>query len=105
MIRYECDRCGCQLKANDSERFIVKMEIYGAAGPLEFTETDLQRDLESEMKSLVDQLATADPDQIEDQTYRCLRFDLCSACQRYLLKNPLGQPPNAKPETPTEPQA
>ncbi|MHC4066888.1 MAG: hypothetical protein ACYSUI_20620, partial [Planctomycetota bacterium] len=90
MIRYECDRCGRQLGANDSERFIVKFEVYAAAGPVEFTAADLQRDHEAEMQEVLEQLAAADPDEIEDQTYRCLRFDLCRDCQRRLLQDPLG---------------
>ena len=90
MIRYECDRCGRKLGANDADRFIVKMEVYAAAGPLEFDETDLAEDGREEIESIIRQLHHADPDAIEDQTYRCLRFDLCADCQRTLLRAPLG---------------
>lgn len=90
MIRYECDKCGKALAANDVARFIVKMEVYAAAGPLEFDAADLERDGGDEIESIVKQLHAADPDEVEDQTYRCLRFDLCADCQRALLKKPLG---------------
>ncbi|MCP4248197.1 MAG: hypothetical protein GY778_14220 [bacterium] len=90
MIRYQCDKCGRKLAANDAERYIVKMEIYAAAGPLEFEAGDLERDRADELGRLLDQLESADPDAVEDQTYRCLRFDICRACQQQVLNNPLG---------------
>ncbi len=90
MIRYQCDKCGKALGANDADRFIVKMEVYAAAGPLDFDAAELERDGGDEIESIVSQLHAADPDEVEDQTYRCLRFDLCLDCQRQLLHNPLG---------------
>jgi len=90
MIRYECDGCGCALDAGDGNRFIVKMEIFAAAGQVEFTEEELRRDHTAEIRSLIERLGQADPDDIEDRTYRCLSFDLCPACQRSLLADPLG---------------
>ncbi len=90
MIRYECDRCGRQLTANGADRFIVKMELYAAGGPLEFTEHEVARDHDQEIGEVLDQLSSADPDKVEDQTYRCLRFDICANCHQALLGNPLG---------------
>lgn len=90
MIRYRCDKCGCDMTADDPQRFILKMEVYVAAAPLEFSEHDLRQDHTEEIRNLVEQLANSDPDEIEDQTYRSLRFDLCGKCQREFLKRPLG---------------
>jgi len=91
MIRYECDKCGMALRANDSRRFIVKMEIYAAAGHMDFTELEQNvKDPEKELSQIMAQLADADPDDVEDETYRCLRFDLCDACRRAILRKPLG---------------
>ena len=90
MIRYECDRCGRPLTANGTDRFIVRMELYAAGGPVEFTSDDLNRDHDDEICAVLDQLSAADPDEVEDQTYRCLRFDVCADCHRALLGNPLG---------------
>ena len=91
MIRHECDRCGCTLAPDDAGRFIAKIEVYAAAGRVEFDHADVQRDHEREIKELVEHLRTADPDEIEDQIYRCLRFDLCAQCQRRFLEDPLGR--------------
>ncbi len=87
MIRYECDKCGARLTANDPGRFILKMEVYAAAGHIDLS---LDEAGEGSLQKVVEQLSKADPDEIEDQTYRCLRFDVCDACRKALLKSPLG---------------
>ena len=65
MIRYECDKCGARLTANDANRFIVKMEVYAAAGHLEF-DADAVENASEELDALLSQLRSADPDEIED---------------------------------------
>lgn len=92
LIRYECDKCGARLTANDAGRFIVKIEAYAAAGPIEWSAADLARDRSRQLQTLVSELQRADPDEVEDQTYRSLRFDLCAVCHRAFLKAPLGSP-------------
>ena len=89
MIRYECDKCGTPLKANDSQRYIVKIEVYAAAGPVEL-DIEPEADTKSELKDLLDHLKAADPDEVEDQTYRVFRFDVFNDCRRALIKKPLG---------------
>jgi len=88
MIRYECDRCGVAMGANDLRRFIVKLEVYAAAGHIDLT-PDPKGDPQREMDEIIKSLASADPDEVEDQTYRCFRFDVCDTCRRNLLANPL----------------
>lgn len=90
MIRFECDKCRQPLAANDARRYIVKIEAFAAAGPIEFSAHDLNRDRASQIEALIDDLSNADPGAIEDQTYRCFRFDLCANCHRDFLANPLG---------------
>lgn len=88
MIRYECDKCGLGMAANDPQRYIVRLEVFAAAGHI-----DLDGEVEEEpgkgMRKVIQELSQADPDEVEDQTYRLLRFDLCNACRRHLLINPL----------------
>jgi len=90
-IRFVCDRCGVSLGTNDSKRFIVKMEAYAAAGPVEFSANDPSGDAAGSLESVLRELEQADPDTIEDQTYRCLRFDLCGPCHHDFLRLPLGR--------------
>jgi hypothetical protein len=90
LIRYECDQCGRTLGANDPQRYIVKIEVYAAGGPVELSAANLTGDPKAEMERIVEALRSADPDEVEDQTYRCLQFDLCADCQRKFLSRPLG---------------
>ena len=89
MIHYKCDKCGAAMTANDGRRFIVRIEVYAAAGHVDLAADETssnQRQLDAVLK----QLTAADPDEVEDQTYRSFRFDLCDACRRELLSRPLG---------------
>ena len=89
MIRHECDKCGARMGANDPGRFIVKMEIYAAAGPVDLADEALA-DSETQLADVLEALKTADPDEVEDQTYRSFLFDVCDACRRTLISHPLG---------------
>jgi len=90
MIRYCCDGCGKMMSANDANRYIVRLEVFAAAEGLTISKEDLARDHQAEIEQIVNDLRQADPDQIEDQVYRLFRFDLCSACHRRYLANPLA---------------
>jgi len=88
VIRYECDKCGFAMEANAPQRFIVRLEIYAAAGHVDL---DVEAAKPGEaLEDVLRELAQANPDEVEDQTYRLLRFDLCDACRRELLERPLG---------------
>lgn len=89
MIRYECDKCGVAIGANDPQRFIVRFEVFAAAGHVDLDAVTSGHPGHG-LEEVVKELARADPDEIEDQTYRSLRFDVCDACRRELLKRPLG---------------
>ncbi len=89
MIRYECDKCGVAIGANDPQRFIVRFEVYAAAGHVDLDAVTSGHPRHG-LEEVVKELARADPDEIEDQTYRSFRFDVCDACRRELLKRPLG---------------
>jgi len=51
------------------------MEIYAAAGVVDL-DADAATDAKEGLSAVLDQLRRADPDEIEDQTYRAFRFDL-----------------------------
>lgn len=79
------------MSANDPGRYIVKIEVYAAAGPIDLgKETDADRP--GEWRAVIEQLRAADPTEIEDQTYRLFQFDLCDACRREYLRSPLPPP-------------
>ena len=91
MIRYRCDGCGIDLESDGSNHFIVKIEVFAAAGRLEFTNQELQRDHSAELRRLIGELETSSPDDVEDRVYRAMRYDLCPDCQRRFLCGPLGK--------------
>lgn len=90
MIRYRCDGCGLDLARNGSNHFILKIEAFAAAGQLEITQEDLARDHQADMRRLLDDLSKRSMDEIEDQVFRQLRFDLCPACHKTFLQFPLS---------------
>lgn len=89
MIRYRCDGCGVDLERDGSNRYIVKIEAYAAAGKLEFTRGEVECDHEAEIRQLIAALEKKHPDEIEDQVYRSFRYDLCPTCHRRYLASPL----------------
>lgn len=90
MIGYRCDVCGIRMSANDPNRYIVKIEAFAAAGPVEITHEDLRKDPKEEIRRLLDVLSRQSQDQIEDSVYRAFRYDLCTACHARLLRE--GKP-------------
>ena len=91
MIRYRCDGCGQDLARDGSNHYIVKIEAFAAAGRLEFTREDLEKDHEGEMQRLLAQAEHRSPDELEDQVYRSFRYDLCPECHKRFLRNPLSK--------------
>lgn len=77
------------MNANDARRYIVKLEVYAAASPVDLAEEG-SADVTGELTRVMQTLSEADPDDIEDQTYRAFRFDVCDDCRRVLLARPLG---------------
>ncbi len=90
MVHYTCDMCGKTLLSDEDVRYVVKIEVFAAADPMEITEDDLKKDHHKEIADLLDQMEDMDPQELEDGVYKKLRFDLCAACQRKYLANPLA---------------
>ncbi len=88
MIEYSCDICGKRLADSDAERFVLRIEVFAAADRF-ILSTKKGQNTAKQLGELIDELAQADPDAIEDATYRNFRFDLCQSCQQAYLRNPL----------------
>ena len=91
MIRYSCDLCKRDLDPEDDLRYVVKMEVYAAFDPAAVNEDEDDRDHLQEIQDILERLDDADDDQIGDDVYQQLRFDLCPECRKKFLKNPLGR--------------
>lgn len=90
MIRYICDLCKRDLDPEEDLRYVVKMEICAAFDPVS-VEEDGDRDHLQEVQEALERLEDAEDDQIGDDIYQQLRFDLCPECRRKFLRNPLGR--------------
>jgi hypothetical protein len=89
MIKYCCDLCKREIDPEDELRYVVKMEVYAALDPLALEEDD--RDHLQEIQDVLERAEDLESDQIGDDVYQQLRFDLCPECRRKFLKNPLGR--------------
>ena len=90
MIRYSCDWCKRDLDPDEDLRYVVKMEVYAAFDPT-VSDADDDRDHLQEIQDILERLEDAESDQIGDDVYQQLRFDLCPECRKRFVKNPLGR--------------
>jgi hypothetical protein len=65
------------------------MEVFAAADHIDL-DVHASAAPAQELKTLVESLARANPDEVEDRTYRLLKFDLCDECRGKFLADPLG---------------
>ena len=89
MIRFFCDMCKRDIDPREDLRYVVKVEIFAAFDPLAIEEED--RDHLQEIQDILERAEDAESDQIGDDVYQQLRFDLCPECRSRFLKNPLGR--------------
>ncbi len=85
-----CDMCEKVLLVDEDVRYVVRVEGFAAYDPMEVASGDLARDLEAEMRALVERMRDIDPETLEARVYKAFRFDLCPACHAAYLKDPLG---------------
>jgi uncharacterized iron-regulated protein len=83
--------CGKPLLVDSDVRYVARIEVFAAYDPMELTAADLERDHLKEIRKLAQELSQAEPQELEDQVYKSFLFDLCPACQKKYLKNPLAR--------------
>ena len=89
MIRFTCDLCKRDIDPEANLRYVVKMEIFAAFDPMALDEDD--RDHLQELQDILERAEDLESDQIGDDVYQQLRFDLCPECRKKFLRNPLGR--------------
>ncbi len=90
MLHVTCDGCGKEL-CRGEDHHVVKIEVFAARDPHELTEADLDEDhMEAVSELLRQEEETAEAIQLEPVTRR-MRFDLCGACRKRYLGDPLGR--------------
>jgi hypothetical protein len=90
MVHFSCDLCGKEL-CDAEDRFVVKIEVFGAGEPAEISEADLDADnLEAVAQKLQESEEDADCRPVEPAT-RNYRFDLCPECCKRYERAPLAR--------------
>jgi hypothetical protein len=67
------------------------MEVYAAFDPVASDGEEDDRDHLQEVQDILEHMEDAQSDQIGEDVYQQLRFDLCPECRRKFLKSPLGR--------------
>jgi hypothetical protein len=88
MIQYSCDLCKRPLDPEDDLRYVVKLEVYAA---FDRVEMDDDADNLQEIHEILERMDETNSDQLGDDVYQQLRFDLCPECRKKFLRNPLGR--------------
>ncbi|NLX97638.1 MAG: hypothetical protein GXY83_15830 [Rhodopirellula sp.] len=91
MIRYVCDGCKRELDPEEDLRYVVKIEVYAAFDPQRVAEDEDDRDHLQEIQDILERLEDGQSDQIGEDVYQQLRYDLCPECRKRFAKNPLGR--------------
>jgi hypothetical protein len=93
MITHICDRCGRPLEQGQL-RYVARIEVLAAADPLEITLDDLLRDSRREMDALLEQCEQLTEEELMRDVYVKFVFDLCRACQKAYVSDPLADTAN-----------
>ncbi|NQU25478.1 MAG: hypothetical protein HQ567_29695 [Candidatus Nealsonbacteria bacterium] len=89
MIRYSCDICKRDLDPDQDLRYVVRMEVFAAIDPA--ADDDEDRDHLQEIQDILERMEDTENDQIGEDVFQQLRFDLCPECRKKFLKDPLGR--------------
>ncbi len=89
MIHYSCDGCGKILDSGDETRYKVKIETYIANDMDEEDDCLDGENLMSGPFNYDDDEEDID-DELENIEYKTFQFDLCLACYKNYLQNPIS---------------
>jgi hypothetical protein len=67
------------------------MEVYAAAEPSDSDEREDDRDHLAEIQDILERMEDTEGDEIGDDVYQQLRFDLCPQCREKFINNPISR--------------
>ena len=88
MLHFSCDLCGSPL---DDRRYVVRLEAYPAFDPDQVDQADFDTDHLHQVAETLGHEADGAPAHVSDDATKAFRFDLCPACYRKFLRDPLGR--------------
>ena len=92
MLHVTCDLCGKEISPGGDYRYVVKIEVFASQDPAAITEADLDEDHMEAVAQLLreEQDNLVDPD-LTAPSYKNFRYDLCPACHKKFLRDPLSK--------------
>jgi len=72
-------------------RFVVKIEAYPGFDPTEIKEDDLEDDPMEAVSQILQRDEALNSDELSSTLHKGFRFDLCPACHRKFVNDPLGK--------------
>lgn len=91
MVHFTCDLCGKDLTASGEPRYVVKIEAYAGFDPTEITEEDLDDDHMEAVSKILQRDPHTGGGSFDEPSFKGFRFDLCPACHRRFIKDPLSR--------------
>lgn len=91
MVHFTCDLCGKDLTTSGDGRFVVKIEAYPGFDPTEIKQDDLEDDPMEAVSQILQRDETLSSDDLATTLHKGFRFDLCPACHRKFVSDPLGK--------------
>ena len=71
--------------------YVVRIQVFAADDPPEKRIFLMEgKDFKAEVERLLEEIASTDPRELEEQVYKFFKFDLCRPCQREFIKDPFG---------------
>lgn len=96
-----CDRCDRTLLVDEDVRYKVEIRVYAAYDPLELDlDAIAKADVSAELDRLRQLIERKSAEELEDEVFKLLQFDLCPRCQREYLRDPLPRRAAAPPSAP-----
>ncbi len=85
MNEIRCRGCGCPLDGGDVH-YKARLDLCAAYDRMEITREDLECDPSEEIRQLLMKMADEDPQELTDEVFMRLVFDLCKQCKERLTK-------------------
>lgn len=89
MLTYRCDSCGAEIPSGNL-RYTLSIDIRAAYDKQEIGLTELIRDHRAELLSLIESMKDKSSEELEESVHKAFKYDLCPACQRAYILNPLA---------------
>ena len=88
MTTHTCHRCQ-QLIPEDATRFVAKIQVHAAGGPIKISSEDLLTNQKPEIARLLEQCDSMSEEELMKDVLVEFEFNLCRPCQRAYIANPL----------------